>query len=115
MDGITKMRNTDYPMELVPPAVLEYRVGTNEVRLERLYVKAPVAIEIRLSWWKNGRMQLRPFGPARGKALGVARAGHQEERPRTPLQPGSARLRRYAGFFGVRHSKRSDEMTTQTL
>lgn len=62
MDGITEtMRDTDYAMELVPPAVLEYSDGTNEARLERLYVKAPATIEIRLSWWKNGRMQLRPL------------------------------------------------------
>lgn len=62
MDGPTKtMRNTDYARELVPPAVLEYSDGTNEARLERLYVKAPGTVEIRLSWWKNGRMQLRPL------------------------------------------------------
>lgn len=61
MDRITMLRDTDYAMELIPPAVLEYSDGTNQARLERLYVKAPATIEIRLSWWKNGRMQLRPL------------------------------------------------------
>ena len=55
------MRDTPYATELVPPAVLGYEDGENGARLERIYVKEPGTEEIRLSWWKNGRMQLRPL------------------------------------------------------
>ena len=53
------MLDTDYAKELVPPAVLTYE-GENEVRLERLLIKETGVVEIRLSWWKDGKMMPRP-------------------------------------------------------
>ena len=106
-DTATTMRDTDYARELVLPAVLEYSDGTNEARLERLYVKAPGTVEIRLSWWKDGCSFA--IGPARGRAMGVAHEGHPGGRPDPPFQQGSARFRGSTRLFGfergVRHSR----------
>lgn len=54
------MRDTNYATELVPPAVLEFPSG-DEARIERLRIKATGNVEIRLSWWKDGRMMMRPL------------------------------------------------------
>lgn len=54
------MRDTDYAKELVPPAVLKYDDG-HEARLERLQMKETGEVEIRLSWWKHGRLIPRPL------------------------------------------------------
>lgn len=53
------LRDTSYARELVPAVVQGYSRG-NEIRLERLLIKSSGEEEIRLSWWKNGRMAQRP-------------------------------------------------------
>lgn len=54
------MRDTDYATELVPPAVVVFPSG-DEARIERLRIKETGAVEIRFSWWKDGRMMMRPL------------------------------------------------------
>ena len=54
------MRDTDYAEELVPPAVVIFPDG-DEARLERLRIKETDSVEIRLSWWKGGRIMMRPL------------------------------------------------------
>ena len=54
------MLNTEYAQELVPPAVLELG-GGHEARLERIRIKETGVTEIRMSWWKDGRMVPRPL------------------------------------------------------
>ena len=56
---ITALRDTGYARELTRPVVQPYP-GGNEIRLERLWIKAQNAVEIRLSWWKDGKMVPRP-------------------------------------------------------
>lgn len=71
------MRDTNYATELVPPAVLEFPSG-DEARIERLRIKATGQTEIRLSWWKDGRMMMRPLDLSEGDLLKlIARAIRQ--------------------------------------
>jgi hypothetical protein len=48
------MRDTDYAREEATAAVDEFRV-------ERIFVKAENQIEIRFSWWPDGKMANRPL------------------------------------------------------
>jgi hypothetical protein len=54
------MRKTKYADELVEPAVVIFE-GGDEGRLERLRRKNPDEVVIRLSWWKDGNLCLRPL------------------------------------------------------
>ena len=71
------MRDTDYAKELVPPAVLKYD-GGNEARLERLQMKETGEVEIRLSWWKDSRMMLRPLDLLEGDLLRLLAKGFRQ-------------------------------------
>jgi len=53
------LRDTDYATELAR-AVLTFPSG-DEARIERLFVKSQNQIEIRMSWWKDGKLQPRPL------------------------------------------------------
>jgi hypothetical protein len=48
------MRDTDYATELAT-------VDDGGCRIERLLVKSSNTEEIRFSWWKDGRMMMRPL------------------------------------------------------
>lgn len=52
------MRETDYAREIAT-VNLSYE-GESEIRLERLFVKGTGMEEIRLSWWKGGRLMRAP-------------------------------------------------------
>jgi len=54
------VRDTEYARELVPPAVITFP-GGDEARLERLLIKETNQVEIRLSWWKDGKLMMRPL------------------------------------------------------
>jgi hypothetical protein len=49
-----QMRDTAYAKELA-------RAEVNECRIERLWVKKLGQIEVRFSWWPNGRLANRPL------------------------------------------------------
>src|SRR5688572_13881356 len=53
------MRDTDYAKE-IKSSVLVFPSG-DEARIERLLIKSSGQEEIRLSWWKDGRMLPRPL------------------------------------------------------
>ena len=53
------MRDTPYAKELVT-ANFVFPDG-DEGRIERLYVKELQQDEIRFSWWKDGKMMMRPL------------------------------------------------------
>ena len=57
---MSDMRETSYAKELVPPAVVTFPNG-EEARLERLKIRETGNVEIRLSWWKDGRLMPRPL------------------------------------------------------
>ncbi|HZG43605.1 MAG TPA: hypothetical protein VEY93_11620 [Longimicrobium sp.] len=52
------MRDTSYARELKTVALPS---GDSEVRIERLYVKEAKQEEIRFSWWRDGKMMMRPL------------------------------------------------------
>ena len=56
---MSTLRDTKYATELLPPVARPYS-GGNEIRLERLWIKDKSAVEIRLSWWKDGKLIPRP-------------------------------------------------------
>src|SRR3954471_5309995 len=58
-DLMAVLRDTDYATELAR-AVLTFPSG-DEARIERLFVKSQNQIEIRMSWWKDGKLQPRPL------------------------------------------------------
>ena len=49
------MRDT-YDATEVATAILPYKVGAHECRLERISVKEDNQEEIRFSWWENGNI-----------------------------------------------------------
>jgi len=53
------LRDTKYAEELAR-SVLTFP-GGDEARIERLVIKATGSTEIRLSWWKDGKMMMRPL------------------------------------------------------
>lgn len=53
------MRDTEYATEIASSA-LKCQSG-DEARIERLLIKASGQEEIRFSWWKDGRMMMRPL------------------------------------------------------
>jgi hypothetical protein len=53
------LRDTGYATEIAR-SILKLESG-DEARIERLRMKASGVIEIRLSWWKDGRMMMRPL------------------------------------------------------
>ena len=55
------MRDTNDATELAT-AILPYKDGVHECRLERIFVKEDNQEEIRFSWWENGNIVPRPLG-----------------------------------------------------
>jgi hypothetical protein len=53
------MRDTEYAKELAS-SILKFPSG-DEARIERLLIKSSGQEEIRLSWWCEGRMMMRPL------------------------------------------------------
>ncbi|MEP7306182.1 MAG: hypothetical protein ABJA98_11750 [Acidobacteriota bacterium] len=53
------MRDTDYA-KLISESILPFEDG-DEARLERILIKSSGKEEIRLSWWKNGKIVPRPL------------------------------------------------------
>jgi hypothetical protein len=54
------MRDTPYATELRPPGIIQWPSGA-EGRIERLLIKKHGQVEIRFSWWKNGKLAPRPL------------------------------------------------------
>jgi hypothetical protein len=54
------MRDTSYATELKPPASIAFD-ASNEGRIEHIFVKEHSQEEIRFSWWRDGRMMMRPL------------------------------------------------------
>lgn len=54
------MRETSYATELTPPGIRSFPNG-DQARIERLHIKETGEEEVRLSWWKNGKMVPRPL------------------------------------------------------
>lgn len=48
------MRDTHYATELATGTI-------DDAKIERLYVKKEQREEIRFSWWKDGRLMMRPL------------------------------------------------------
>ena len=53
------MRDTRYATERATASLA--LDGIHECKIERLYVKENKQDEIRFSWWKNGKMMMRPL------------------------------------------------------
>jgi hypothetical protein len=54
------MRDTSYAQELCEPGVMKWPSGS-EARIEKLLIKETGVEEIRFSWWKDGKMAIRPL------------------------------------------------------
>ena len=61
------MRDTSYATEQATAHLILN--PTNEAKIERIFVKETNEEEIRFSWWKDGRMMLRPLDLAEGDLL----------------------------------------------
>jgi hypothetical protein len=53
------MRDTAYATELATARIVFD--AENEGKIERIYVKDEEQEEIRFSWWKDGRIMMRPL------------------------------------------------------
>lgn len=60
------MRDTDYATELATA-----EIGEN--RLERLFIKETATEEVRFSWWKDGKMMMRPLDLPESELLPLLR------------------------------------------
>jgi len=73
------MRQTNYLRETAYAGLIrEGRLPLgdgHEFRIERLYVKGEGAEEIRLSWWKNGVMMMRPMDATEDALLNLFNNG----------------------------------------
>jgi len=67
------LRDTSYATEIAR-SVLTFPSG-DEARIERLQIKSSGNIEIRMSWWKNGRMMMRPLDLGEGDFLRLVAKG----------------------------------------
>lgn len=54
------MRDTRYATEKCIPGTFQF-TGSEEARIERIFVKRLGQEEIRFSWWKRGKMLPRPL------------------------------------------------------
>jgi hypothetical protein len=66
-------RDTDYATELVTASYPFPESDGAESRAERLYIKSLQQEAIRFSWWKDGRMMMRPLDIREGELLGLLR------------------------------------------
>ena len=71
------MRDTAYARELVSAAYVF--PDKSEGRIERLYVKAMKQEEIRVSWWKGGKMVMRPLDLREDELLALLRKAIAED------------------------------------
>ena len=55
------MRDTEYARELCEPGVMKWPSGGSEARIEKLLIKETGEEEIRFSWWKDGKLAIRPL------------------------------------------------------
>jgi len=55
------MRDTEYARELCDPGVIKWPSGGSEARIEKLLIKETGEEEIRFSWWKDGKLAIRPL------------------------------------------------------
>jgi hypothetical protein len=55
----TPLRDTPYATEIATASIAFD--GANEGRIEHIHVKDEGQDEIRFSWWKDGRMMMRPL------------------------------------------------------
>ena len=73
------MRQTNYLRETAYAGLIrEGRLPLgdgHEFRIERLYVKDEGAEEIRLSWWKNGVMMMRPMDATEEELINLLDVG----------------------------------------
>ncbi len=65
------LRDTDYAKELAS-------VENNECKIERLFVKEQNQEEIRFSWWKDGKMMMRPLDLPESELLTLLEMACQE-------------------------------------
>lgn len=70
------MRDTSYAKEL-KSAVLEFS-GGSEARIERLHIEELQQEEIRLSWWKDGKLMLRPLDLSEAELIDLMASGIRE-------------------------------------
>jgi hypothetical protein len=71
------MRDTEYATELAT-ATIAFDAN-NEGKIERILVKEYGQDEIRFSWWKDGRMMMRPLDLPEDDLLTLMRSGIQAE------------------------------------
>jgi hypothetical protein len=71
------MRDTEYATELAT-GVIAFDAA-NEGKIERILVKEYGQDEIRFSWWKDGRMMMRPLDLTEDDLLTLMRNGIQAE------------------------------------
>ena len=72
-----ELRDTKYAREL-KRATIEV-TPNDEVRLERLYIKAMKREEIRFSWWPNGGMAQKPLDVSEDELLELFKEAIKEE------------------------------------
>lgn len=63
------MRDTPYARELITANFVF--PDNSEGRIERLYVRELQQEEIRFSWWKDGKMMMRPLDLREDELLGL--------------------------------------------
>jgi len=66
-------RDTDYAKELARGTFAFS--DAEEARIEKLFVKGLGQVEIRFSWWKDGRMMMRPLDLGEDALLALIRDG----------------------------------------
>ena len=77
------MRDTEYARELCEPGVMKWPSGGSEARIEKLLIKETDEEEIRFSWWKDGKLAIRPLDLSEHDLIALFRDALRESiRPR---------------------------------
>ena len=71
-----QLRDTDYAREIASSKVT-FPSG-DEARIERLRIKSSGNVEIRFSWWKDGRMMMRPLDLSEANLMKLLAKGMRE-------------------------------------
>ncbi len=69
------MRDTEYAKELASASVPVKGQRKEDVKVERLLIKETNVVEIRWSWWVEGRMMNRPLDLPEDMLLTLFQAG----------------------------------------
>ncbi len=78
---VPELRDTEYARELARASLTldDTKEDNEEARIERLFNKRNQQVEIRFSWWRDGKINIRPLDLTETDLLALFRAAIDNE------------------------------------